>query len=179
VREPNIVDLEFRCTPRRRVFNRDTLGVFWASYLLRPEDNALHFLAPGGPRKAPTRVRFASPRHGQESSVRGPADTYTLLVADEQRDKLFATVAPVRWARPYFYGRWRDQVVLMIFRCRHLLRFAMSPSGGGQGNPAWDFQFLAPEMAPGREYSLRARLVVDRWQGEEWVDRTATRWLDA
>lgn len=52
----------------------------------------------------------------------------------------------------------------------------MSPSGGGEGNPAWDFQVLAPRIHMGQEYSLKARCAVDRWQGEKWVEARAASW---
>jgi hypothetical protein len=176
LREPNAIDLEFRCTPRRSVFNGGTMGVFWASYIQKPEDNALYFhgRSPGGEREE---VRFASARHGEESSVRGRGDAVTLRIAEEQRGKLFSSVAPVRWERPYYYGRWRDRVYVVMFRTAEILRFAMSPSGGGQGNPAWDFQILAPGYRVGQEYALRARCLVDRWQGSAWVDEQARQWL--
>lgn len=177
VREPNILDLEFRCTPRRRVFNADVMGVFWASYIQKPEDNAIRFRgrAPGD--TAPAWQRHASPRHGEASSVRGRGDAVTLQVAEGMGDKLFSTVTSLRWERPFYYGRWRDRVYMVAFRTREHLRFAMSPSGGGAGNPAWDFQILVPGCQVGREYALDVRCVVDRWQGEAWVEQQAEAWL--
>jgi hypothetical protein len=175
VREPNLLDLEFRCTPRRPVFNERTMGVFWASYIQRPEDNAIHFRGrkPGG---EPEWLRFSSPKHGQESSVRGRRDDVTLRIGADMGDRLFSTVTPLRWEQPYYYGRWRDRVYLVLFRTRERLRFAMSPSGGGQGNPAWDFQILVPRVEVGREYRLSVRCIVDRWQGEAWVEEQARAW---
>lgn len=176
IREPNILDLDFRCTPRRAVFNGQTMGVFWASYINRPEENPIHFRTRDANGKMGW-TSFASPRHGEASSVRGRSDDAVLAVSEEQKEKLFSTVSPLRWEEPYYYGRWRDRVYLVMFRTAERLRFAMSPSGGGQGNPAWDFQILAPEVRVNREYRLRVRCVVDRWQGEEWVESTAAAWL--
>ena len=175
LREPNILDLDFRCTPRRPVFNGGTMGVFWASYIQQPEENAIHFH--GRTSGAREWVRFSSPKHGEASSVRGLRDTLELRVADSMKDKLFSTVSAARWERPYYYGRWRDRVYAVLFKTEELLRFAMSPSGGGGGNPAWDFQILVPEVKVDREYCLRVRCLVDRWQGREWVDEQARAWL--
>jgi hypothetical protein len=176
VREPNIIDLEFRCVPRKAVFRNDTMGVFWASYINRPEDNSIHFRARGVLGMSPW-TRYTTRRHGEASSIAGRADAVNLEIGEEQKDKLFSTLAPVRWDRPYYYGRWRDRVYVVAFKTPEFLRFAHSPSGGGQGNPAWDFQFLTPGVRPGREYRLDARCIVDRWQGEDWVDRQAAAWL--
>lgn len=175
VREPNIIDLEFRCTPRRAVFNNGVMGVFWASYINRPTDNPIHFFGRAADGSEGWQT-FASVRHGAESSVRSRGDAVTLQIAESQRDKLFSSVTPIRWLRPYYYGRWRDQVYVVMFRTRELLRFAMSPSGGGQGNPAWDFQMLVSGVVPDQEYRIEARCVVDRWQGQEWVEQQVEAW---
>lgn len=154
------------------------MGVFWASYMNAPEENDLRFLAATERREE--WVQFASPQHGETSSVRGPEDNLVVPCSEALRGKLFTSVAPVRWARPYYCGRWQEWIYLILFRCEHALRFAMSPSGGGNGNPAWDFLMLIPEVEVGREYGLQARLVIDRWPGagwREWAEDQAARWL--
>lgn len=178
-RPPNALEMEFRCVPRCPVFHGGLMGVFWASYMAAPEENALHFRAEAAGQSEEW-VRFASARHGEASSVRGPDDNLVVPTSESLRGKLFTSVAPVRWARPYYCGRWREWTYLLLFRCEQPLRFAMSPSGGGSGNPAWDFFFLTPEVEVGREYGLQARLVVDRWPGEgwrEWAEAQAVDWL--
>jgi hypothetical protein len=176
--EPNALGLDFRCTPRRAAFHNGVMGVFWASYLHTPADKAIHFRGRPAAGAAEAWIDFSSPKHGEASSVRGVRDDLGLEVAEAQRDKLFSTVAPVRYTRPYFYGRWEDYYYLLAFKTREILRFAMSPSGGGQGNPAWDFQILVPEVRVGAEYRLSVRAVVDRWRGLELVERQAQAWLD-
>jgi hypothetical protein len=177
VREPNVVDLEFRCTPRKAVFHDHVMGVFWASYIHTPAENPIHFRGrePGGPERW---IAFASPKHGEASSVRGERDDLVLDVGPGMGDKLFATVAPVRYTRPFFYGRWGDYFYLLAFKTREILRFAMSPSGGGNLNPAWDFQIVVPKVKVGAEYRLSVRAVVDRWVSREAVERLAEDWLD-
>ncbi len=198
VREPDVIDLDFRCTPRKAVFRNGIMGVFWASYIHGPSENPIHFRGRAGAHAgahsgahagalqgsgggsgggAERWIAFASPRHGEASSVRSERDEVTLEISEAQRDKLFSTVAPVRYTRPLFYGRWSDYAYTLAFKTRHLLRFAMSPSGGGHGNPAWDFQILVPEVQVGREARLTCRAWVNRWTNQEAVERQAMAWL--
>lgn len=176
VSEPNAIDLEFRCTPRKAVFHNGTMGVFWACYIHSPAENAIHFRGRegGGPERW---TAFASRAHGEASSVRSEHDDLDLEVSEAQRGKLFSSVAPIRFTRPYFFGRWSDRFILLALRTSERLRFAMSPSGGGQGNPAWDFQILVPGVEIGKQYRLRVRAVVDRWRSQEEVERMAEEWL--
>jgi hypothetical protein len=178
IREPNAIDMEFRCTPRKAVFHNGVMGVFWASYLHSPAEKAIRFRGRREEGGQEGWIEFASPKHGEASSVRGIGDNLTLAVGEALRDKLFSTVAPVRYTQPYFFGRWEGYFYLLAFRTKETLRFAMSPSGGGEGNPAWDFQILVPGARIGTEYRLAVRAVVDRWQGVEEVERQARGWLE-
>lgn len=164
VEEPNRIRLTWSGIPRRpQVLNGGVMGVFWASYIHRPEDDRIHFRAVG--REAGW-TAFRSAAHGDRSSVRGPADTLDLMISPGNAGKLFSSCAEVRWkGAPAYYGRWRDRVYAVAFRTRELLRFAMSPSGGGAGNPAWDFQILVPDCRAGGEVRLEAVCMVDRWEG--------------
>ena len=56
------------------------------------------------------------------------------------------------------------------------LRFAQSPSGGGKGNPAWDFVFFARSYAIGKDVGFTARAVYRDFKGREDVIRTWETW---
>ena len=55
------------------------------------------------------------------------------------------------------------------FSSADAVRFSQSPSGGGEGNPAWDFQLIVPEAKVNEEIRLRMRLVYKPWKGREDV----------
>ena len=178
VRQPDVIDLDFRCIPRKDVFHNGMLGVFWASYMHHPESKSIHFIGRQPGETKDGWQTFASAQHGEKSSVRGLKDRYQVEVGEGGKGKLFGSVAEVRWSEPWYYGRWQEYAYLVAFKTRNLLRFAMSPSGGGNDNPAWDFQMLVPEMKVGREYRLSARCVVTRWTNADDLARRARRWLE-
>lgn len=158
VREPFYVDMVFRCVARKRIFGKGCLGAFWASYINRPESKAIHFLGRRSVKDNPRWLSHESPSHGQQSSVRHVRDRVRLPLHPGVERFMYASMAPLRYERPYYYGICRGYMMLFMFDCDHVLRFSHSPSGGGPGNPAWDFYMLVPHYRLGEEYRLRARL---------------------
>lgn len=158
VRDPCYIEAEYRCVPRKRAFRNGLLGVFWASYINRPESKAIHFRGRRKTNERPRWLSFESPRHGEKSSVRQVSDRARTPVAPEIQRYMFTSMAPLRYEQPYYYGLRAGYMMLFMFDCEHVLRFAHSPSGGGLGNPAWDFYMLVPNYGVGKQYGLRMRL---------------------
>ena len=80
---------------------------------------------------------------------------------------------------PFYYGVSHGKVFIMMFKDVEKgseLRFAQSPSGGGKGNPAWDFVFLAREYEIGRDLGFTARAVYRDFRGRDDIIRTWERW---
>ncbi|MBM4094377.1 MAG: hypothetical protein FJ276_33965 [Planctomycetes bacterium] len=80
---------------------------------------------------------------------------------------------------PFYFGRSGENVFVMMFdrsTAEGELRFAQSPSGGGAGNPAWDFVYFRRDYAAGREFSFRARAVYRKFPSAEDAARLYEAW---
>ncbi len=61
-----------------------------------------------------------------------------------------------------------------MFRDRDRIWMAQSPSGGGEGNPAWDFQWFIPDFKVGAAYGFTMRVGYVPFESREQVEQ-ATR----
>lgn len=172
---PGVIDMEYRCTPHKAdAFEGDALCVFWASYMNAPINKSIYFLKAGSTLDTPQWYQYGTQTHGSNSSVFSENDVLELDFYPGQGN-LYASPAEVRYAAPFYYGRFRDHVVIFIFKTDHVLRMTQSPSGGGRTpneqdtNPAWDFQLLVPDYKVGEEYALDVRMVIQPWTGRDDV----------
>jgi hypothetical protein len=155
-----VIEYTFECIPRAGVLQNRTIGLFWANYISQPEDGAVWFHGRGPDSAGPGQwVRAVSPRHGVEST-HPPAGASTAFV-DRIDPRFSLTLVNHRsryvYTEPWCYGGSHGMAFVQIFRARDGVWLAQSPSGGGQGNPAWDFQWFVPECRSGQAYCLVMR----------------------
>ena len=155
---PHYIDLETRCVAHPGSFEGDWLGLFWASYIHEPEDKNTWFLGrrdSSGPEEW-VQSLAEQPAHGPVFASEADA-----LVEGEPdpAGRLFHNIRPARYIHPFFYGRWRNMMLQMMFTGPETLRFAVAPGGGGLNNPAWDFSILVKDCQPLTEYNFGARVV--------------------
>jgi hypothetical protein len=183
LKEPYYIDLSFRCVPHKPDLAGGFFGVFWASYINGPENKSYYFLAPGSTLDAPVWVQFLTQQHDRDSTVRsaeGGAD----VPLNRDKKCLWTEISPLRYGAPFFYGRFQNMVLIYIFEPNPNIRFAHSPSGGGETpakdghNPAWDFQLIVPDYKVGQEYPLHMRLVYKPWVDRADVLQEVRRYLD-
>ena len=74
-----------------------------------------------------------------------------------------------RYADPFYFGVNEDLALVFMFRPQDEIRLSQSPSGGGVGNPAWDFQWMIPQYEVGRRYQMVMRLQVVPYEDSESV----------
>ena len=80
---------------------------------------------------------------------------------------------------PFYFGRSGENVFALMFERtsdKGELRFAQSPSGGGKGNPAWDFVYFRRDYAVNREFSFRVRAVFRKFTSADEIVRLYEHW---
>lgn len=177
---PNYIDFHYRAIPRARTFN-GPMGVFWASYIERPEDLALRI--PIVDENGERWIRHSSPRHGVESTHRFPNDTIDLVASSVQQQYMYASSSLSKWrlAKPYYFGVSHGMMYLFMIDepmkpNGSVVRFTQSPSGGGSGCPAWDFQMIVPDYEVDTPYGLSARIVYKPFTSYRDIENEYAQW---
>jgi hypothetical protein len=175
--EDGAIEMTVECIPRRKAFRNGYVGLFWASYIHRPQSLDIHFQghAEGEGAGATRWVRGVTPRHGTEP---------THLAADDRREFPHDESFPLtlvfnrskwRYREPWYFGVADGVAFAQMFRPADRVRFAQSPSGGGAGNPAWDFQLFLPDYRVGKRYQMVMRALLLKYDSPEQVERVTAR----
>jgi len=165
-REPHFIDVTFECIPRQNRFPYAHLNIFWASYILQPQDMSIYFQGRQKQQKGESWIQGVTPKHGVLATHRGSRDQRQFQHDNPFPLTLVFNESNYEYTRPVYYGRYRDFVWIVMFREQDLVRFTQSPSGGGEGNPAWDFQWFIDQPRKDQVYRLVYRAVY-----KPWVDR--------
>jgi hypothetical protein len=162
-----VIEFTFECIPRRDTFKNGYCGLFWASYVDRPESLDIHFRGSpdDGGRGPADWHRGVTPAHGTLATHRGLEDHRIF-----PHDAAFPLELPfgfsrLRYTEPWYFGLCRGMAFVQMFRAPDRVWFSQSPSGGGTGCPAWDFQWFIPNPQVGERYRLKMRaayLLLDR-----------------
>lgn len=166
---PNAIDVTFSCTPKEDLFQGGAMGIFWASYINAPMDKSIYYLQGGSTPYTPKWMQFCTQYHNHDSTVRCQTDMFQWRFVPDAPESLFTRVSQVPYAVPFYYGRFRNMVWIVVFAKAEGIRFAHSPSGGGSTkagddtNPAWDFQFIVPDPQVDETYTMRYRAIYTPW----------------
>lgn len=180
--EDGTIEMTLECIPRREAFQHGYIGLFWASYVHQPESLDIHFKGHGdeeGAGTAPRWIRGVTPEHGKLSAHLASGDRRTLAHDADFSLTLVFNLSRFRYDEPWYYGVSHGMALVQMFRARDSIRLTQSPSGGGEGNPAWDFQFLIPDYQVGQRYQMVMRAMVLPYKSPEQIERAAAPHLKA
>ncbi|MFC2076110.1 hypothetical protein ACFLT7_03410 [candidate division KSB1 bacterium] len=180
---PHYIDMEFTCIPRAETFDRNYIGLFWASYILTEVDKGYHFIGRKSLDDDRQWVEIHSPAHNVKSSVRYERDDRDPSFVDEHPPRLYNNYFEYSYSYPFYYGIWRGMVWILMFEEAGPVRFSHSPTSGakvGPGTqPAWDFHYLFYDYKVGEEYGFKARLAFKPFEGRADVIAEYEKWSGA
>ncbi len=175
--EDGTIEMSLDCIPRAKTFKNGYIGLFFASYIHQPKSLDIHFL--GHPANQPNSeaqwIRGVTPEHGVRA---------THVAFNDQREfphdadfpmTLVFNLSDWRYRESWYYGVSHDMAFVQMFRPQDQVRLSQSPSGGGDANPAWDFQWFIPQYEVGKRYHFVMRAMYLPFESTEQVTKaTAT-----
>jgi hypothetical protein len=175
--EDGDIEMTLECIPRARTFKNDYIGLFFASYIDKPESLDIHFLGrPADQVDADARwIRGVTPEHGKFP---------THLAVDDNRNfahdpnfplTLVFNKSNYRYTEPWYYGVSGGMAFVLMFRPDDNVRLSQSPSGAGEGNPAWDFQWFVPQYKVGQRYRFVMRAMYLPFESTQQIIRATAQ----
>ncbi len=177
------IDFVFRATPLSDAWRKHGyIGIFFASYIQSPEDMSILFIGRsrtgrGDPR--PRWIKHLPLSHGVAANHRPAGSVWDPPMDPGFNIDLVKGISDFEYLYPFYFGRSGENVFVQMFepaRGDGELRFAHSPSGGGNGNPAWDFVYFQRDYKVGREFTFRARAVYRKHTSDEEVVKLYEKW---
>lgn len=172
----NTIEMTLECIPRERTFTNNYVGLFWASYIHKPESKDIHFLGfpnaeanPQEPTGKPVWIRGITPSHGVEATHLRWNDKRKFAHDEEFPLTLVFNRSKHRYDVPMYYGVSNGMAWICMFRDKDDMRLSQSPSGGGNGNPAWDFQYFIPDYKVNTRYQMIMRAKYVPYSSQEQI----------
>lgn len=177
------IDFTYHGTPLADAWKKHGyIGIFFASYIHAPDDMSIQFIGRSRPGRGDIRPRWMKQlpeKHGVAANHRPEGGNWDPPLDDGFNIDLVKGISDFEYLYPFYFGRSGESVLVMMFErtgSEGELRFAQSPSGGGKGNPAWDFVYFRRGYAVNREFSFRARAVYRKFTNAESVVRLYEEW---
>ena len=177
------VDMTYFGTPLAEAWSKHGyIGIFFASSIHAPPDMSIQFIGrsrPGAGEARPRWIKHVPPSHGVAATHRPAGSTWEPPADEGFNIKLAKGISDFEYLYPFYFGISGDTVLLFMFdrpQPGREVQFSHSPSGGGAGNPAWDFIFLQRDYGVNREFSFRVRMVARKFTTVEDLVRTYEQW---
>ena len=180
----NSIDFVFSAIPLEDVWKKyGYVGIFFASYIDSPSEKGINFIGRSRAGKGSPKPRwiYHLPEvHGLSANHRPAGSTWDpSLDSSGFPISLVTGLSDLEYLYPFYYGVSHDNVFIMMFENPGKdgeLRFAQSPDGGGDTNPAWDFIYFRKNYKVGKKFSFRARAVYKKFEGKDDVIKIYETW---
>jgi hypothetical protein len=174
--EDGTIEMTLECIPRGKGFKHDYIGLFFASYIQQPESLDIHFRGRSGGEadSPPGWIRGVTPVHGQLSTHRAAGDSRDFAHQPDFPLSLVFNFSKHRYVEPWYYGISHGMALVFMFRPQDEVRLTQSPSGGGAGNPAWDFQWFIGDYEVGRRYTFVMRTMYLPYESPDQVVKASS-----
>jgi hypothetical protein len=174
------IDLKYCGTPLADLWRKHGyIGVFFASYIQKPQDMSIQFIGRARGEVKTRWIKHLPPNHGTAANHRPAGSKWDPVFDEGFNIPLAKGFSDFEYVYPFYFGHSGANVFIMMFekpRQDGELRFAQSPSGGGAGNPAWDFMWLQRDYAVNRQFCFRARAVYRKFTTVEDIVKTYEQW---
>lgn len=171
--EDGTIEMTLECIPQAETFANGYVGLFWASYIHQPESLDIHFKGHGvneGPDH--TRwIRGVTSAHGTLATHLASNDRRRFSHDEEFPLSLVFNRSHYVFTEPWYFGVSHKMAYVLMFRPIDDIRMTQSPSGAGEGNPAWDFQFFIPDYRQGHLYQMVLRAMYTPFESAEQIER--------
>lgn len=176
---PHYIDITFRCIfHNANFFKHDYAGLFWASYINRPEDKKIYFKGISSINPEASWIDAYSFEHGTQSTHKRIDDDFEFFFAENFNATLASHFSKYRYIEPFYFGKFHNMALAYFFASDEVIRFSQSPTGGGETNPAWDFLYLIPSPQTEKEYHFKARMVYKPFHSAEDIQSEYDNWIN-
>jgi hypothetical protein len=179
--EDGVIEYEFECTPRGETFTQGYIGLFWASYMNAPSERGLRFLGRriDAPNDQPHWIEWLPKEHGVDATHRPVNDTRQIRFDPEFPLTLANHPSPYLWTSSWSYGIVDGWAFVQMFQPSDRIWLTQSPTGGGNTNPAWDFQWFVDSPKVGQTYRFRMRAAVVKFESTEQLEKNLAEHFQA
>jgi len=167
------IEMTVECIPRAKTFRNGYVGLFWASYIHQPESLDIHFRGSSKRDGKPEWVRSVTPAHGVLATHLAQNDKRNIKHDDDFPLTLAFNRSKHFFSEPWYYGVSHKMAFIQMFRPQDEVRLTQSPSGGGKGNSAWDFQWFIPDYKVGQLYRMVMRAQYVPFESPEQIQRVS------
>jgi hypothetical protein len=172
--EDGTIEMTLECIPRAKTFRNGYVGLFWASYIHQPESLDIHFRGTDRDGDPATKwIRGVTPAHGVLSTHVFQKDKRDFKHDDDFPLTLAFNNSKHFYSEPWYYAVSHKMAFIQMFRPQDEIRLTQSPSGGGNGNPAWDFQWFIPDYEFGKLYRMVMRAQYVPFESPEQIQRVS------